>query len=482
MTAPTIIDVRGLSKRYLIGSPGRRRRSLLRLLRAPYRRLKGLPPEPTPKRRPDKTIWALRNVSFDVRPGEKIGVIGRNGAGKSTLLKVLSRVIYPTEGEARIRGRVTSLLEVGTGFNDNLTGRENIFLNASLHGLRQPEIEASLPSIIEFSEIERFIDTPVKHYSSGMRARLAFSVAAHLDPDVLLLDEVLSVGDLSFQKKCLARVQDMTSGGRTLLFVSHSMGDIVRFCERCIWLEKGEVLEDGPAQEVVEHYSESVLRVSAERVWLPPSRPGGEVAPDVSPVPVSAAAAKVHHDERRAGDAEGRVDEIGPWVRLLSARVVDEEGRTVRSVRVDRPVGIEVSWEVLRGGKNIQPAFHFKTARQEIAFAVAYTDPTSIHDERPPGQYRAIAWVPGNLLNAGLTYVNVALNTPDPLERHVLEENALAFHVYESHGTVGTARGLYARDFPGPVRPLLRWETRSFDGAEMDEGALLVGRAERRID
>jgi lipopolysaccharide transport system ATP-binding protein len=450
VTAPSIVEVRGISKRYLLGSTGRRPRSLLRLVRAPYRQLRGLPPESPPKWRRDKTIWALRNVSFDVHPGEKIGVIGRNGAGKSTLLKILSRVIYPTEGEARIRGRVTSLLEVGTGFNDNLTGRENIFLNASLHGLRQPEIEASLPSIIEFSEIERFIDTPVKHYSSGMRARLAFSVAAHLDPDVLLLDEVLSVGDLSFQKKCLARVQDMTSGGRTLLFVSHSMGDIVRFCERCIWLDKGEVLEDGPAQEVVEHYSESVLRVSAERVWVRPSHPAEEATPEV---------AEVQGDGHLAGDAEGPSDQGGPWVRLLSARVVDEEGQTLRSVRVDRPLGIEVEWEVLRDGKNIQPALHFKTARQEMAFAVAYTDPAELARIRPRGRHRVVAWVPGNLLNPGLIYVNVAMATPDPLERHVVEEDAVAFHVYESHDSHGTARGLYARDFPGSVRPLLRWET-----------------------
>jgi lipopolysaccharide transport system ATP-binding protein len=204
------------------------------------------------------TFWALDDVSFNVHYGERVGIIGRNGAGKSTLLKILSRVVYPTSGEARIRGRLVSLLEVGTGFNGDLTGRENVYLNASIHGLSRPEIRARFDNIVEFSGVQDFLDTPVKRYSSGMQMRLAFSVAAHLDPDILLLDEVLTVGDLEFQQKCLERVEALVSEGRTLLFVSHSLEALTNFCDRSIWLEGGRIRADGPTERVLDEYRSSV--------------------------------------------------------------------------------------------------------------------------------------------------------------------------------------------------------------------------------
>ncbi len=238
---PVVISVRGISKRY--SRKDTVSWSLLRVLsdflRGIVRRLRGKSSGQVAQ--PEDEFWALKDVSFDVIKGQRIGIIGRNGAGKSTLLKILSRLIYPTEGEVRIRGRVTSLLEVGTGFNMSLSGRDNIYLNAALHGMDKEEIDAIFDAVVEFSGVGKFLDMPVKHYSSGMYMRLAFSVAAHLEPDILLMDEVLAVGDLAFQQKCLQRVENLASEGRTIIFVSHSMGDIARFCEHLIWVDQGRI-------------------------------------------------------------------------------------------------------------------------------------------------------------------------------------------------------------------------------------------------
>jgi len=205
-----------------------------------------------------KEFWALRKININIEEGERVGIIGRNGAGKSTLLKILSRLVYPTEGRAEITGRVASLLEVGTGFNMELTGRDNIHLNASIHGMEGDEIRSIFQQVVDFSGVGEFIDTPVKHYSSGMYMRLAFAVSAHLDPDILIMDEVLAVGDLSFQKKCLSRVEGLANSGRTIIFVSHSMGDIARFCERVIWIDKGRIKFDGDSLEAIGKYEEEV--------------------------------------------------------------------------------------------------------------------------------------------------------------------------------------------------------------------------------
>jgi len=248
------IRVSHVSKRYRLGGPGEPyhtvRDALVNAVRAP-KKIFSLP-------RPEDQFYALRDVSFDVRPGEVIGIIGRNGAGKSTLLKILSRITFPTEGMVTLRGRVGSLLEVGTGFHPELTGRENIFLSGSILGMKRKEIDDKLDEIVKFSEIERFLDTPVKRYSSGMYVRLAFAVAAHLEPEILLIDEVLAVGDAAFQKKCLGKVSEVAGEGRTVLFVSHNMAAITRICRRALLLEDGNVSCDGPADAVVETYMSSI--------------------------------------------------------------------------------------------------------------------------------------------------------------------------------------------------------------------------------
>jgi lipopolysaccharide transport system ATP-binding protein len=427
-------------------------------------------------------FWALRGVTFDLAAGERLGIIGRNGAGKSTLLKILARVVYPTTGEARIRGRVTSLLEIGTGFNPELSGRENVYLNAYLHGLTREEVDQRFEAIVEFSGVRDFLELPVKHYSTGMFLRLAFSVAAHLDPDIMLLDEVLAVGDLTFQQRCLRRMETLGSDGRTVLFVSHSMDAVVRFCTRCIWLDQGRVVADGSPAEVTRAYLEQALGGRSREYWVAdrswtfmdgappddghaepaaaePGRPCGErVDAGRAGAPAAGAAAGPAAPAPPASAAG--VPAESELVRIVAARVVNARGDTVATVRTNEPVGIEVVADVLKPGKNIQPALHFRTSHDALAFVVAYTDPAFMHVGLPPGRHATTAWIPPNLLNAGVLSVTIEMATPDPLERHCRIERALTFHVTDPiDGDPESARGLYGRDFPGVVRPRLRWET-----------------------
>ncbi len=257
-----IINVESISKKFRI-TPGEApsvryetlRESLVKLARAPF-----VWNRPNGSR---ETIWALKDVSFEVMPGEVLGIIGRNGAGKSTLLKVLSRIIEPTSGRVELYGRIASLIEVGTGFHPNLSGRENVYLNGAILGMKHREIDQRFDEIVAFAEVERFIDTAVKHYSSGMYLRLAFAVAAHLDPEILIVDEVLAVGDASFQKKCFGKMDDVTQSGRTVLLVSHSLGMITKHCQRAILLDGGRIVRTGPAEEVVAHY-DAMVNAQAE--------------------------------------------------------------------------------------------------------------------------------------------------------------------------------------------------------------------------
>jgi lipopolysaccharide transport system ATP-binding protein len=272
----TVIRVEGLSKLYRIGARQNEYRTLrdtiadafitpFRKLRknAEIKRLEGDSNfSALGSSLPADTIWALKDVSFEIKRGEVVGIIGRNGAGKSTLLKILSRITEPTQGRARIRGRVGSLLEVGTGFHPELTGRENIYLNGAILGMRKAEIKRKFDEMVAFAEVEKFIDTPVKHYSSGMYVRLAFAVAAHLDPEILLVDEVLAVGDLAFQKKCLGRMGDVAKGGRTVIFVSHQMNQIRRLCDKCMLVDAGRLKTFGNTAEVVSAYEVALSSVS----------------------------------------------------------------------------------------------------------------------------------------------------------------------------------------------------------------------------
>jgi lipopolysaccharide transport system ATP-binding protein len=247
------IKATGVSKRYQLGQReryGSLREALVKVARAPFRRRSGADGP--------GTLWALKDVGFEIAEQQAVGLIGRNGAGKSTLLKILSRITEPTTGEVEVNGRIGALLEVGTGFHPELSGRDNIFLNGALLGMKRTEIRRKFDEIVAFAEIDQFLDTPVKHYSSGMYMRLAFAVAAHLDPEILLVDEVLAVGDAAFQKKCLGKMSDVAQGGRTVIFVSHNMGAINALCSRAIWIDKGAIREEGAAQTVVTHYLDSV--------------------------------------------------------------------------------------------------------------------------------------------------------------------------------------------------------------------------------
>ena len=275
-----------------------------------------------------------------------LGVIGRNGAGKSTLLKVLTRITTPTSGRVEIRGRVGSLLEVGTGFHPELTGRENIYLNGAILGMKRREIQQKLPDMVEFSGVEGFLDTPVKRYSSGMYVRLAFSVAAHLEPEILLVDEVLAVGDAEFQRRCLGRMEDFGANGRTVLFVSHNMQAIAQLCDRAILLEDGRIAQDGRSEDVVAHYLQTSSGFGSSRTWDFESAPGDDVA------------------------------------RLLSVRVVDRNGQTVDYVDVREPVGVELRFCVLAGGTAVVPKIKLN-ADGRIAFNAMDVDPGGTSRRRP---------------------------------------------------------------------------------------------------
>ena len=410
------IAAAGLSKRYRIGqlqsSYGTLRESLARVAKSMAS---------GPHRHHHEEIWALRDVSFDVPEGQVLGVIGRNGAGKSTLLKILTRITTPTGGRAEIRGRVGSLLEVGTGFHPELTGRENVFLNGSILGMKRREIARKLEEIVDFAGIDRFMDTPVKRYSSGMYVRLAFAVAAHLEPEILLVDEVLAVGDAEFQRRCLGRMQDFGQSGRTVLFVSHNMQAIARLCERTILLSDGEIERDGRSPDVVAHYLQSGQGSGSSREWT---------------------------------DADD--DWSDGVARLRSLRIV-QDGRSVDTADVRRPIGIELAFAVLKPGQPLFPKLKLHSAEGEIVFNAFDTDPRW-HEPVRPGEYVATAWIPENVLNEGLFTVEPAVSSlgSGKLLPHAGARQAVSFHVHDP-GEGDSARGRFTGQLRGVVRPLLEW-------------------------
>ncbi len=277
-----MVQVQGVGKRYRLGTLNRQQ--FTDDVKAWTAKLLGRPDPTVPldmavdPQRIGEDFWALRDVCFEVRKGEVVGIIGHNGAGKSTLLKLLSRITLPTEGVIRMRGKVSSLLEVGTGFHPELTGRDNIYLNGAILGMRRAEVDAKMDEIIAFSGVTHHIDTPVKRYSSGMRVRLGFAVAAHLEPEILIVDEVLSVGDAEFQRKSMGKMKSSAKSGRTVLFVSHNMTAMRSLCHRVIWLDKGRVRMQGPTEEVVGAYLQNYNTATTERTWAPHEAPGNEVA------------------------------------------------------------------------------------------------------------------------------------------------------------------------------------------------------------
>jgi len=446
MVTDPVIVVGGLGKRYSIGGQEAQRGLLRRTATLAVNLLRGRGEHESAA----SYHWALKDVSFTVEHGERIGIIGRNGAGKSTLLKIMSRVTYPTTGEVRVRGTLTSLLEVGTGFNDNLSGRENVFLNASLYGLTHEQIEARFEDIVAFSEIARFIDTPVKHYSSGMKMRLAFSVAAHLEPDILLLDEVLAVGDMSFQRKCLARVDELTSGGRTLFFVSHGMDSITRYCDRCIWLDSGSVRMDGDVQEVISAYVEAVLNVKAHHS--------------------SKLHLKEEGDERVQQAAEMVGIEGNAAADFLEALVLDEQGSMANSVSVKRGIGIRFVYQVNECGLYVPSIALYSPEGTLIFWSVPPEQDFTLYTLKS-GIHESTAWIPKKLLNIGVYTVTVALVDPStaPMRRYFQKEQVVSFHTFDETDVNESATGILPRKFPGPLRPLMNWDTNIRSNAEDTE-------------
>ena len=415
-----IIRAQNLSKEYriaMVRPPYQTlRESLTNAVRLPLRRSERA-------RQQYETLWALKDVNFEVQPGELVGIIGRNGAGKSTLLKILSRVTEPTSGRIELYGRIGSLLEVGTGFHPELTGRENVFLNGAILGMKRAEIQRKFDEIVDFSEIERFIDTPVKFYSSGMYLRLAFSVSAHLEPEILILDEVLAVGDIDFQYKCLKKMDEVRKDGSTILFVSHNMDSVTRLCGRAILFSKGVVVKQGPTDEVVKTYVGAKLKLTAEYVWNDlDEAPGNDIA------------------------------------RLLAVRVCDENGQVASRLDIRKPIEVEMEFEVLKPGHVLGPNLHFFNAQRTYLFVSGDNDPLA-QAPRAPGRYRSKVSIPGNFLSEGTVMVSAALSTPDPVVIHFNEPEVVAFEVVDTREG-DSVRGHYKHSIPGVVRPRLAWTDR----------------------
>lgn len=419
-----IITVSGLSKRYFIGAqtPHRTAREIITSgFLSPFRRMKGLIKGNAGAAADLKeAIWALKNVSFVVEEGEALGIIGHNGSGKSTLLKILSRITEPTEGQAVIRGRLASLLEVGTGFHPELTGRENIFLNGSILGMAYQEIRAKLDEIVAFAGIEKFLDTPVKHYSSGMYVRLAFSVAAHLEPEILIIDEVLAVGDIRFQKKCLGKMREVAHSGRTVLFVSHNLSAINSLCDKALLLSHGEMQRFGSTKEVVGTYLAMCSTVGSSRFWEKDDRPGNDA------------------------------------LRFLSVEVLSVERELAHQVKLSEDTIIRIAYEVLNEG--VRPCFSLMLYAEDGTYVFSSMSNNEPHFHGRPlskGGYEAECRIYGHLLNAGRYWIDLLVWFGDGYNSFKAE-SVVSIDAVDD----GVLAGDYHGRFGGCIRPKLDWEVR----------------------
>lgn len=440
-----VIKVNNLSKRYRIGAKERYltfRDAIVDGISAPVRNLAKLRRLTEFKNSKDEEdiIWALKDVSFKVNEGEVLGVIGRNGAGKSTLLKILSRITEPTSGSIEIYGRISSLLEVGTGFHPELTGRENIFLSGAILGMRKHEIEEKFDEIVRFSEIEKFIDTPVKRYSSGMYVRLAFAVSAHLDPDILIVDEVLAVGDIAFQNKCLGKMKDVGRGERTILFVSHNMGAIQQLCDRVILIDKGSIIMDGQTDETIQRYLTDGMERAGERIWRDINKaPGNDV------------------------------------VRVHAIRVTNKFGKVCTIFDVCEPVNIEIEFWVLKEGYSISAQFDLFNATGQVILKTKdnLDSPWSLDVPRPTGLYYNVCAIPGNFLNTSTIFVTYGIDTwlPFRLPPHATERNIISFVITDSRDPRGV-RGNFQDEWSSQavIRPRLQWtvKRKPLDNVRLD--------------
>lgn len=367
-------------------------------------------------------VWAIKDINFEVKRGEVLGIIGKNGAGKSTLLKILSKVTSPTTGEIKTKGRIASLLEVGTGFHGEMTGRENIFLNGAVLGMTKKEIASKIDEIIEFSGCERYIDTPVKRYSSGMTVRLAFAVAAFLEPEILVIDEVLAVGDAEFQKKAIGKMQDISSGeGRTVLFVSHNMDSIMRLCTRAILMKNGKIIKTGNVSEVIDTYLNTEFGLNSKKIWS-------------------------------SNNGNGLVE-------IRSIKAHDASYESCENFKITKKVGVTIAYDVLQSGYKIHSALNFFNSSGVNIFDSHESQTKLYHNKKEIGGYETTVWVYENLFSEGVIMVGVALVTHDPFSVHFHEREAIAFNMVEDLKNSPT-RGDYVGSLPGIIRPNLKWESK----------------------
>lgn len=417
------LKVEGLGKQYRIGKQERYRTfrdTIIDAVTAPARRAIGLlRGNAAAAANLTETIWALRDVSFEVKHGEVVGIIGRNGAGKSTLLKILSRITEPTTGYADVYGRVGALLEVGTGFHPELTGRENIYLNGAILGMSREEIRRKFDEIVDFADVEKFIDTPVKHYSSGMGLRLGFAVAAHLEPEILVVDEVLAVGDAEFQKKCMGKMSQVAGEGRTVLFVSHNMAAVQNMCTRAIWLNDGSLVDDGNPERVVSHYLNQAVQSTVDLFY-----------PDIAQAPGN------------------------DYIRVRRMRVAPAEGDPNAPITMITPIRLEFEFW------NLQPrllnvSLHILTIEGLPVFSSV-----PVHEQRwmtqphPAGLIRTTCEIPGYFMNAASYSVRL-LFVEDHARIIYQIDNALVFEVTESAAVYGYAN--WFGQWAGVVHPNLKW-------------------------
>jgi lipopolysaccharide transport system ATP-binding protein len=418
-----VICCEGVGKRYRLGQRQRYRAlrdTLTDAIRAPFRRLRAaFGAKRTGDSGDPEFLWALKDVYFEIQQGEVLGIIGRNGAGKSTLLKILSRITAPTEGRAKIRGRTGALLEVGTGFHPELTGRENIYLNGAILGMTKREIRRRFEEIVEFSECGRFLDTPVKHYSSGMYMRLGFAVAAHLETEILFVDEVLAVGDAPFQKKCLGKMGEMANQGRTVLFISHNLLAVDSLCSRAICLHEGKIVMEGQPRQVTSSYLKNWIPASTEVIYDDiASAPGNEV------------------------------------FRLRRACVRPLKGSPADRITVRTPFAVEFEYWKQNAQVNLEMAVNVYNEHGTHLFQTWWP----IDRPVPAGLLRSWFVVPGDLLNAGTHRIHLGVYLGEATKPFILED-LLVFDVQDA----SDLRGMYHGDWPGTVRPNLQWTTEQID-------------------
>jgi homopolymeric O-antigen transport system ATP-binding protein len=417
MSSELAIEAHGLGKRYVLGERGR-----------------------TPRRRNREEIWALRDVAFEVERGTAVGIIGHNGAGKTTLLKILSRITAPTTGEARITGHVGSLLEVGTGFHPELSGRDNVYLNGAILGMRRREIKDKFDEIVAFAEVERFIDTPVKRYSSGMYVRLAFAVAAHLEPDILIVDEVLAVGDASFQRKCLGKMGEVSNEGRTVVFVSHNMAAVRSLTSRALWLDHGQVAADGPTPEVVSSYLASTI--------------DEEISGTVD--------LRENSSRRNVGKyTAGRV-------RFTSVSLLDPRGEPTLAFGEGAPLRVDMRFDVREPVRFLELYVRVKSTDGQRLFS---SFAGQLESAVEAGSYRTVCEIAENPLRPGRYVIELVARAADPED---IVPVALVFAVEAGHLEEDNLRYAYTAD--GVVRVRSSWS-----GLEADEPAGALEREPSRL-